>query len=224
MRLPVCDTPIEWQFATGPADSWLCGKTTRYAGQTKSGTAIHLGVGNSALHVLQVARQAATAATLAARSSGPGEHGSSGDDGSGCSLQIQHANDQWFKCWPDKLLTPIPEQQLKAAIARALAALPPGAKTSVVWARERARLYEQDKLPPGHVPKGMQEPLQPVRLIFSLVDSHGQPVPGFDRAAFDAAGRAAEQGAAEKKKRGEVAQLGTAEPVGERRTRQRRGR
>ena len=220
--MPICDTPFQWQFATDPADSWQSGKTTRYASQTKTGTAFHLGLDNSAFHLLQAARQAVTARTLPASSSGPGQHGSSGDVSSGCSLQIQHVNDWWFQCEPDKLLTPIPEQLLKAKIATALAALPAGVKTGGVWSRERARLHAQGKLAPGQVPDGMQEPLPPVRLVFSLLDSRGQPVPGFDRAAFDAARQAAEQAAAAKKKRGEVAQLGPAEPVGERRTRQRR--
>jgi hypothetical protein len=226
LRMPVCDTPIEWQFATEAADSCISGRASRYASQRNSGTALHLGVGTNAFHVLQVAREAAAAITLVACSSGSEEHGSSGDDSCGCSLQIQHADDQWFQHWPDKLLRPIPKQELRAAVATALATTPAGAGNSIagVWRRQRARLESRDKLAPGEVPEGMQEPLQPVRLVFSLLDGRGQPVAGFNQAAFEVAKQAARQAVAARMKTrggGEAARLGPAEPVGPRRTRRR---
>lgn len=75
-----------------------------------------------------------------------------------------------------------------------------------------ARLQARDKLAPGEVPEGMQKPLPPVRLVFSLPDGSGQPVPGFDRGAFNLAKMAAESNKAAagafKKRRGEAARLG----------------
>ena len=222
--MPVCNTPAAWQFATDAADTWTSGETKTYASQSGTGTAFNLGLGHNASHMLQAARQAAAAATAAANSNGPEEHGSHNDSSSGYSLQIQHVNDEWFQHWPSKLLRPVPEQELRAGVAKERAAAPPGASCHAgVWARVRARLQEQGKLAPGKVPDGMQQPLPPVRLVLSVVDSRGQPVPGFDRAAFNAAKQAAKQAKGSNRKRSEAALLGPTEPVGPRRTRQRRG-
>ena len=172
-------------------------------------------------HVIQAARVAAAAIAPAAGGSGPGWDGSGDGRGSGCWLQLQHVTDWWLQHRPDLLLSPILQRDINAAITAKLQACPPARPTLVCPGAELGRMLGHGKLAPGGVPQGMQQPLQPIRLVISLLDGSGQPVAGFGRAAFEAAQREA-AAQASIKRRSEAELLGAPEPVGERCTRRRR--
>jgi hypothetical protein len=222
VRLPVCDVQAQWQFSSDAADVWTEG-TMRGDRKESSGTGFHMGERNSR-HVIQAARVAAAAIAPAAGGSGPGQDGSSDCRSSGCWLQLQHVTDWWLQHRPDLLLSPIPQREIDAAITAKLASMPPNHASNGAAMAELRRVLRRGKLAPGGVPQGVQQPLQPIRVVISLLDSSGQPVAGFNRAAVEAAQRetAAATAASSLKRRSQAEMLGTPEPVGESRTRRRR--